>query len=184
MLPDRATRSIAIVGAGPGGLYLAISLKLRDPSLEVVIHERNRPDDTFGWGVVFSDQTLANLKLNDPETAAVIEAAFVHWDDIDVHIHGRTIRSGGHGFAGIGRQKLLTLLQDRARSLGVDLRFQSEIADIRALPADVVVAADGLNSRIRNESPETFGVDVDVRTNKYIWLGTKQSFDAFTFAFV
>ena len=172
------------MGAGPGGLYLAISLKLRDPSLEVVVHERNLPDDTFGWGVVFSDQTLANLKANDPETAATIEAAFVHWDDIDVHIHGQTIRSGGHGFAGIGRQKLLTLLQDRARSLGVDLRFQSEIVDIRALPADVVVAADGLNSRIRNADPQTFGVDIDVRTNKYIWLGTKQSFDAFTFAFV
>ncbi len=184
MSTNRAVRSIAVVGAGPGGLYLAISLKLRDPSLKVVVHERNRPDDTFGWGVVFSDQTLANLKADDPETAATIEAAFVHWDDIDVHIHGQTIRSGGHGFAGIGRQKLLTLLQDRARSLGVDLRFESEIADIRALPADLVVAADGLNSRIRNENPETFGVDIDVRTNKYIWLGTKQSFDAFTFAFV
>ncbi|WP_284221988.1 bifunctional salicylyl-CoA 5-hydroxylase/oxidoreductase [Brevundimonas denitrificans] len=184
MLSDRAVRSIAVVGAGPGGLYLAISLKLRDPSLDVVVHERNRPDDTFGWGVVFSDQTLANLKANDPETAAVIEAAFVHWDDIDVHIHGQTIRSGGHGFAGIGRQRLLTILQERARSLGVDLRFQSEVADIRALPADVIVAADGLNSRIRNDHPEVFGVDIDVRTNKYIWLGTKQSFDAFTFAFV
>ncbi|MDI1326113.1 MAG: bifunctional salicylyl-CoA 5-hydroxylase/oxidoreductase [Brevundimonas sp.] len=184
MSSTQAVNSIAIVGAGPGGLYLAISLKLRNPALDVVVHERNRPDDTFGWGVVFSDQTLANLKLNDPETAATIEAAFVHWDDIDVHIHGRTIRSGGHGFAGIGRQKLLTVLQERARSLGVDLRFQDEVADIRALPADVVVAADGLNSRTRNDHPETFGVDVDVRTNKYIWLGTKQSFDAFTFAFV
>jgi anthraniloyl-CoA monooxygenase len=184
MSMDQPVRSIAVVGAGPGGLYLAISLKLRDPSLEVVVHERNRPDDTFGWGVVFSDQTLANLKANDPDTAAIIEAAFVHWDDIDVHIHGRTIRSGGHGFAGIGRQRLLTILQERAHSLGVDLRFQSEIADIRALPADVIVAADGLNSRIRNDHPEVFGVDIDVRTNKYIWLGTRQSFDAFTFAFV
>jgi len=184
MSSDRTVRSIAIAGAGPGGLYLAISLKLRDPSLDVVVHERNRPDDTFGWGVVFSDQTLANLKANDPETAAIIEAAFVHWDDIDVHIHGRTIRSGGHGFAGIGRQRLLTILQDRARSLGVELRFEDEVADIRALPADVIVAADGLNSRVRNQNPRVFGVDIDVRTNKYIWLGTKQSFDAFTFAFV
>jgi anthraniloyl-CoA monooxygenase len=184
MSSGRAVESIAIVGAGPGGLYLAISLKLRNPALDVVVHERNRPDDTFGWGVVFSDQTLANLKANDPETAAVIEAAFVHWDDIDVHIRGQRIRSGGHGFAGIGRQKLLNILQDRARSLGVELRFQDEVADIRALPADVVVAADGLNSRIRNEAPEVFGVDIDVRTNKYIWLGTRQPFDAFTFAFI
>src|SRR6478672_7046629 len=184
MSPGRAVRSIAIAGAGPGGLYLAISLKLRNPALDVVVHERNRPDDTFGWGVVFSDQTLANLKANDPETAGIIEAAFVHWDDIDVHIHGRTIRSGGHGFAGIGRQKLLNILHERARSLGVDLRFQDEVADIRALPADVVVAADGLNSRTRNQAQEVFGVDIDVRTNKYIWLGTKQAFDAFTFAFV
>lgn len=176
--------SVAIVGAGPGGLYLAISLKLRDPALPVTVHERNRPDDTFGWGVVFSDQTLANLKANDPGTAALIEAAFVHWDDIDVHIHGQTIRSGGHGFAGIGRQRLLNILQDRALGLGVDLRFQNEIEDIRALDAGIVVAADGLNSRTRNAAPDTFGVDIDLRTNKYIWLGTTQAFDAFTFAFV
>ena len=179
-----AVRRIAIVGGGPGGLYLAISLKLRAPSLEVVLHERNRPDDTFGWGVVFSDQTLANLKANDPETAAAIEAAFVHWDDIDVHIHGQVVRSGGHGFAGIGRRRLLGVLQDRARALGVDLRFENEVEDIRSLDADLVVAADGLNSRVRNAAPGVFGVDVDVRANKYIWLGTEQAFDAFTFAFV
>jgi len=180
----RAARSIAVVGAGPGGLYLAISLKLRDPSLAVTVYERNRPDDTFGWGVVFSDQTLANLKANDPETAARIEAAFVHWDDIDVHIHGQTIRSGGHGFAGIGRKRLLNILQARAAELGVELCFETEVEDARALDADLVVAADGLNSRVRNAAPETFGVDVDVRANKYIWLGTRKAFDAFTFAFV
>ncbi len=179
-----AVRRIAIVGGGPGGLYLAISLKLRDPVLEVVLHERNRPDDTFGWGVVFSDQTLSNLKANDAETATAIEAAFVRWDDIDVHIHGQVIRSGGHGFAGIGRRRLLNVLQDRARALGVDLRFESEVGDLRSIDADLVVAADGLNSRTRNAAPETFGVDVDVRANKYIWLGTEQAFDAFTFAFV
>lgn len=179
-----AAQSIAVVGAGPGGLYLAVSLKLRDPSLSVTVYERNKPDDTFGWGVVFSDLTLANLKVNDPETAALIEAAFVHWDDIDVHIHGQSIRSGGHGFAGVGRKRLLNILQDRARSLGVELHFETEVEDARALPADIVVAADGLNSRVRNGDPETFGVDVDVRSNKYIWLGTTQAFDAFTFAFV
>lgn len=179
-----AVRRIAIVGGGPGGLYLAISLKLRDPSLEVVLHERNRPDDTFGWGVVFSDQTLANLKANDPETAAAIEAAFVHWDDIDVHIRGQVVRSGGHGFAGIGRRRLLNILQDRARSLGVELQFESEVGVVRSLDADLIVAADGLNSRTRNAAPDVFGVDVDVRANKYIWLGTEQAFDAFTFAFV
>lgn len=184
MSSNSPIRSVAVMGAGPGGLYLAISLKLRDSSLEVVVHERNQADDTFGWGVVFSDQTLANLKANDPETAATIEAAFVHWDDIDVHIHGQCIRSGGHGFAGIGRQRLLTILHERARSLGVNLRFQSEVADPAALDADIVVAADGLNSRVRNGRPEVFGVDVDVRTNKYIWLGTHQTFEAFTFAFV
>ena len=183
-MPADAVRTVAVVGAGPGGLYLAISLKLRDPSLEVTVYERNRPDDTFGWGVVFSDQTLANLKANDPETAGRIEAAFVHWDDIDVHIRGETIRSGGHGFAGIGRMRLLQILQARAAELGVALRFETEVDDARALDADLVVAADGLNSRVRNAAPEVFGVDVDVRTNKYVWLGTRKAFEAFTFAFV
>ena len=183
-MPADAVRTVAVVGVGPGGLYLAISLKLRDPSLEVTVYERNRPDDTFGWGVVFSDQTLANLKANDPETAARIEAAFVHWDDIDVHIGGETIRSGGHGFAGIGRMRLLNILQARAGELGIELCFETEVEDVRALDANLVVAADGLNSRVRNAAPETFGVDVDVRSNKYIWLGTKKAFEAFTFAFV
>ena len=183
-MPADAVRTVAVVGAGPGGLYLAISLKLRDPSLKVTVYERNRPDDTFGWGVVFSDQTLANLKANDPETAARIEAAFVHWDDIEVHIRGETIRSGGHGFAGVGRVRLLEILQARAAELGVALRFETEVEDARALDADLVVAADGLNSRVRNAAPEVFGVDVDVRTNKYVWLGTRMAFEAFTFAFV
>lgn len=183
-MPADAVRTVAVVGAGPGGLYLAISLKLRDPSLKVTVYERNRPDDTFGWGVVFSDQTLANLKANDPETAARIEAAFVHWDDIDVHIRGETIRSGGHGFAGVGRVRLLEILQARAAELGVALRFETEVEDARALDADLVVAADGLNSRVRNAAPEVFGVDVDVRRNKYVWLGTRKAFEAFTFAFV
>jgi anthraniloyl-CoA monooxygenase len=177
-------RSIAIVGAGPGGLYLAISLKLRDPALKVTVYERNQPDDAFGWGVVFSDQTLANLKANDPQTAERIEAAFVHWDDIEVHIRGEVVRSGGHGFAGIGRRRLLNLLQVRAAELGVELRFGCEVQDAWSLEADLVVAADGLNSRTRNSRPEAFGVDIDLRPNRYVWLGTTQVISAFTFAFV
>src|SRR5690606_37190572 len=175
--------NIACVGGGPAGLYFAIAMKLCDPAHAVTVYERNRPGDTFGWGVVFSDQTLANLRSTDPVSAALIEEGFAHWDDIDVHIHGRTIRSSGHGFAGIGRKRLLNILQDRARELGVELRFETEVADVHALDADLVIAADGLNSRVRNARPEAFGVDVDVRANKYIWLGTKQAFDAFTFAF-
>ena len=176
---------IACLGGGPAGLYLAISMKLRDPRHQVTVYERNRPGDTFGWGVVFSDQTLANLKANDPVTAATIESAFVHWDDIDVHIRGAAIRSGGHGFAGVGRRRLLNILQDRARDLGVELVFEHEVGeDLSAFAdCDLIVAADGLNSRVRNARPEVFQVDVDVRANKYVWLGTHQTFDAFTFAF-
>lgn len=175
---------IACLGGGPGGLYLAISVKLRDPGCEVTVYERNRPDDTFGWGVVFSDQTLANLKANDPVTAAAIEAAFVHWDDIEVRFRGAAIRSGGHGFAGLGRRRLLNILHARARELGVELVFEHEVEDLSAFAGhDLIVAADGLNSRVRNARPETFGVEVDVRANKYVWLGTTQTFEAFTFAF-
>src|SRR5215470_2469075 len=118
---------IACVGGGPAGLYFAISMKLRDPAHDVVVFERNDPGDTFGWGVVFSDQTLDNLRANDPESAAEIEAGFAHWDDIDVHIRGETITSSGHGFSGIGRKRLLNLLQDRARELDVQLEFRTEI---------------------------------------------------------
>lgn len=175
---------IACLGGGPAGLYLAISMKLRDPGHRVTVYERNRPDDTFGWGVVFSDQTLANLKANDPVTAAAIESAFVHWDDIEVRFRGAAVRSGGHGFAGLGRRRLLNILHDRARELGVELAFEHEVDDLSAFAGhDLIVAADGLNSRVRNARPEVFGAEVDVRANKYVWLGTTQTFEAFTFAF-
>ncbi len=118
---------IACVGGGPAGLVFAISMKLRDPAHDIVVFERNEPGDTFGWGVVFSDQTMDNLRANDPKSAAAIEAGFAHWDDIDVHIHGQTITSSGHGFVGIGRKRLLNILQDRARELAVRLDFRSEI---------------------------------------------------------
>jgi len=176
---------IACIGGGPAGLYFAISMKLRDPAHEITIFERNDPGDTFGWGVVFSDQTMDNLRENDPLSAARIEDAFAHWDDIDVHIHGQTITSSGHGFSGIGRKRLLNLLQDRARELGVGLEFRVEVEPDTATYAgyDLVIASDGLNSKIRNTWPDHFKVDIDVRANKYVWLGAKKAFQAFTFAF-
>jgi anthraniloyl-CoA monooxygenase len=175
----------ACIGGGPAGLYFAISMKLRDPGHEVEIFERNAPGVTFGWGVVFSDQTVDNLTANDPPSAAIIAAEFAHWDDIDVHIRGETITSGGHGFIGIGRKRLLEILQDRARELGVVLRFNAECdpADAKWRDYDLVIASDGANSRFRDAQADAFGVDIDVRANKFVWLGTSKVFDAFTFAF-
>jgi anthraniloyl-CoA monooxygenase len=176
---------IACIGAGPAGLYFAISMKLRDPGHEIEVFERNAPGVTFGWGVVFSDQTVENLTANDPKSAKIIADEFAHWDDIDVHIHGETITSSGHGFIGIGRKRLLEILQDRARELGVALRFEAECdpADPKWSGYDLVIASDGINSRFRDAYAEAFGVDIDVRRNKFVWLGTSKVFDAFTFAF-
>ena len=176
---------IACLGGGPAGLTFAISMKLRDPAHEIDLFERNRADDTFGWGVVFSDQTVENLMANDPVSGAVIQSEFAHWDDIDVHIGGETIRSSGHGFIGIGRKRLLAILQERARTLGVRLHFEHE-ASARLEDwggYDLVIAGDGANSRIRTAYAEHFGVDVQVRRNKFFWFGTGKVFDAFTFAF-
>ena len=175
----------ACLGGGPAGLYFAISMKLRDPAHEIHVFERNRADDTFGWGVVFSDQTVENLMANDPVSGAVISDEFAHWDDIDVHVHGQTIRSSGHGFIGIGRKRLLNILQQRARELGVALHFEHEAGDDLSAftDFDLVIAADGANSRIRDRHAAHFGVDVQVRKNKFFWFGTKKVFEAFTFAF-
>jgi len=174
---------IACIGGGPAGLYFAIAMKLRDPFCEIDIHERNKPGDTFGWGVVFSDQTMANLSATDPASAKSIAGSLAHWDDIDVHFKGAVESSGGHGFCGIGRKRLLSILQDRAAELGVNLHFESEIDPANLPPADIVIAADGINSRIREQYADVFKPDIDARANKFIWLGTKKVFDAFTFAF-
>jgi anthraniloyl-CoA monooxygenase len=176
---------VACLGGGPAGLYFAIAMKLRDPRHEVVVVERNRPYDTFGWGVVLSDETLANLKDADPESAEAIRREFVYWDDIAVFYRGAVMRSTGHGFCGIGRKRLLNILQDRARSLGVELRFDTEVDSLDPYRGyDLVVAADGGNSKVRSALAHAFRPDIDVRHAKYIWLGTHQKFDdAFTFVF-
>jgi len=174
------------LGGGPAGLYFAISLKLRQPEAQVTVLERNRADDTFGWGVVLSDETLDNLEANDPVSAKEIRSHFAYWDDIALHHKGHTILSTGHGFCGIGRKRLLLILQDRARALGVDLQFETEVkaASDYMRDYDLVVACDGLNSKTRMEFEETFKPDIDVRRCPFVWLGTHQKFDdAFTFIF-
>lgn len=177
---------IACLGGGPGGLYFAISMKIRRPEAEITVFERNRSDDTFGWGVVLSDQTLGNLQANDPVSAGMIRDHFAYWGDLAIVIDGERVVSGGHGFCGIGRKRLLLLLQERARDLGVDLRFATEVASADDLSGDydVVVACDGLNSRTRARHEDVFRPLTDIRACKFMWLGTTQKFDdAFTFIF-
>jgi anthraniloyl-CoA monooxygenase len=177
---------IACLGGGPAGLYFAISMKLRDAAHDITVFERNRPDDTFGWGVVLSDETLDNLAANDPVSAERIRQCFAYWDDIAVHYRGHRIVSTGHAFCGIGRKQLLKLLQQRARELDVNLRFQTEIENAAdfAKTYDLVVGADGLHSKVRTEFAQHFNPSIDVRKCKFVWLGTRQKFnDAFTFIF-
>jgi anthraniloyl-CoA monooxygenase len=181
---------VAILGGGPAGLYFSLLMKKANPEHEVTVLERNAPDATFGWGVVFSDQTLGNFRAADPESFQEISDNFARWDDIDIHRQGRTITSGGHGFAGLARMKLLEILQGRAAGLGVDLRFNCEVHDDSALPtlglgdADLVVAGDGLNSAVRRRHAEAFQPDLVQGKAKFIWLGTTRRFDAFTFIFI
>jgi anthraniloyl-CoA monooxygenase len=182
----RAMR-IACIGGGPAGLYLAILMKKADPAHEIVVLERNRADDTFGFGVVFSDATLGGLGAADAESLEAIRARFAHWDDLDIHQGGEVVTSRGHGFAGLGRRDLLQVLSARARALGVELRFQVEIGerDVERLSGeyDVVVAADGVNSMVRRQFAADFQPNVDVRGNRFVWLGTTFPFRAFTFYF-
>jgi anthraniloyl-CoA monooxygenase len=178
--------NIVCLGGGPAGLYFGLLMKLRHPEHHITVLERNKPYDTFGWGVVFSDATMLRLQVADPVTASEILGAFNHWDDIAVHFKGETMRSGGHGFCGIGRKRLLNILQKRCEAVGVALVFEAEVdanADIGAqYKADLVIACDGINSKVRSRFAATYKPDIDERKCRFVWLGTRKLFDAFTFA--
>ncbi|CAN5264337.1 bifunctional salicylyl-CoA 5-hydroxylase/oxidoreductase [soil metagenome] len=175
---------VTVVGGGPGGLYFAILMKRADPRHEIRVIERNSPDATFGWGVVFSEETLGGLRDADPLSYEEITETFARWGAIDIHYRGRTIRSRGHVFSGIARKRLLEILQRRCRDLGVDLAFHEELSQLEALPqADLVVGADGVNSTVRRVFQESFVPTVDVHSTKFAWFGTERAFDAFTFSF-
>jgi anthraniloyl-CoA monooxygenase len=175
---------IVCVGGGPAGLYLAILMKKQDPRHAITVYERNRADDTFGFGVVFSDATFAGFEDADPVTTAEIEAQFAHWDDIDVHYAGTTITSTGHGFCGCSRKTMLEILQRRAHALGVELRYETEVTDLdRFAGADLIVAADGVNSASRQRYAAAFQPQIEMGRNRFVWLGTSKPFPAFTFIF-
>ncbi len=174
---------IEVIGAGPAGLYLALLAKKADPRHEIVVHERNAPDATFGWGVVFSEETLGSLRDADQPTWAEIGETFARWSAIDVHFRGETVRSVGHGFSGIARKRILDILQRRCAALGVDLRFHDEVPSADLPEADLVVAADGVNSFVRRQAPEAFGARERVHETRFIWFGTDLALRAFTFVF-
>ncbi len=175
---------IVSVGGGPAGLYFAILMKRADPSHDITIYERNRMDDTFGFGVVFSDATLDNLAEADRESHDQIIDSFYHWDDIDIHYNGTVVTSSGHGFSGLSRETLLAILSRRCKALDVNLQFETEIDDCSALTdADLILAADGANSVVRDQFPDAFRTRIDWQPNKFVWLGTVRTFPAFTFYF-
>src|ERR1700758_1937405 len=175
---------ITIIGGGPAGVYAAILLAEQPPTAVITGYQRNRAVDPFGFGVVFSDATLDNFEKYDPESYRRITERFAYWDDIAVHFRGTVHRVGGNGFCGCSRRTLLLILQERARELGVTLRFQAEIDDEQQFAdADLVVLADGINSRFRERHVDHFEPEVDVRANMFAWMGSTRPLDAFTFIF-
>src|ERR1051326_2030018 len=186
--PRRASEApmkINVIGGGPAGLYFAILMKKVWPEHAITVYERNRPDDTFGFGVLFSDETLEHFEAYDRASYQAIVENFAYWDDIEINFRGTVHRVGGNGFCGCSRRTLLRLLYERARALGVDVKFETEVTDIGALDrdADLVVAADGINSRVRATFAEQFQPQIDLRPNKFAWMGSTRPFDAFTFFF-
>ena len=176
---------VNVIGGGPAGLYFAILIKKAWPNTRLTVFERNRPDDTFGFGVVFSDETLDNFEAFDRESYRAIIGHFAYWDDIEIHFRGTTHRIGGNGFCGCSRTTLLKILGRRARSLGVDIRYQSEVSPLKPAirDADLVVGADGINSRVRETFAERFKPSIELRPNHFTWMGSTRPFDAFTFFF-
>jgi len=175
---------VSVVGGGPGGLYFALLAKKASPRWDITVYERNRPDDTFGFGVVFSDQTLDTFKAYDSVTYERIRRRFAYWGDVDVAYKGRVMRSGGNGFCGCSRVALLNILQDRGRELGVEMRFQREVEDLDEFAdSDLVVVADGIASKIRTKHAKHFQPNVDLRPNKFTWLGSTRPLDAFKYFF-
>jgi anthraniloyl-CoA monooxygenase len=175
---------INIIGGGPAGLYFAILMKKQNAGREITVYERNAPDDTFGWGVVFSDKTLSYLRDNDEETYAEITGSFETWDNVDVVHRDQKITIRGNKFSGIERLQLLQILQRRCRSLGVELNFRTEIDDVERLRrCNLLVGADGINSATRQRYGVHFNPSLSVRTNKYIWYGTRQLFHGLTLTF-
>ncbi|RBQ20625.1 bifunctional salicylyl-CoA 5-hydroxylase/oxidoreductase [Spongiactinospora rosea] len=174
---------IAVIGGGPGGLYLSALAKQLGPEHEITVWERNAPDDTFGFGVVFSDETLGGIEHADPAIYHAMQAEFARWDDIDVHYRGQVLTSGGHGFAALSRRRLLEIMQQRCRELGVKVHFLAEAPDVAQLAAthDLVVAADGVNSAVRSKYSDSFHPGLERRACKYMWLGTDKVFEAFKF---
>ncbi len=175
---------VTVIGGGPGGLYFALLAKKAWPRWDITVYERNRPDDTFGFGVVFSDQTLDSFKAYDSVTYERIRRRFAYWGDVDVVYKGELMRSGGNGFCGCSRVALLNILQDRGRELGVQMRFQREVEGLEEFAdSDLIVVADGLNSRIRSKYSDHFQPSLDLRPNKFTWLGSTRPLDAFKYFF-
>ncbi len=175
---------ITVIGGGPGGLYFSILLKKAMPDYDITVYERNKADDSFGFGVVFSDETLSEFLTRDPDSYELIRSRFAYWDELDVARDGEKVRITGNGFCGCSRKTLLQLLQQRCREVGVNLHFEANVTDLSQFSdSDIIVAADGINSGIREQFTEDFGTKVEMKSNRFVWMGSTRPLDAFTYFF-